>query len=38
MTNIVAILSAYGLVGILPIIFVLQPFFTVDLPGVPIKY
>lgn len=38
MTRIVAILSAYGLVGVLPILFVSQSFVTVDLPSVPIKY
>jgi hypothetical protein len=38
MTRIVAILSAYGLVSVLPILFVLQPFVAVDLPGLPIKY
>lgn len=38
MTRIVAILSAYGLVGVLPILFVSQSFVTADLPNVPIKY
>ncbi len=38
MTRIVAILSTYGIASALPIYFVLQPFFTVDLPGVPIRY
>jgi len=38
MTRIVAILSAYGLVTVLPIFFVFQPFFVVDLPGIPIRY
>ena len=38
MTRIVAILSAYGFAAALPIYFVLQPFITVNLPGVPITY
>ena len=38
MKRIVAILSAYGLVSVMPILFVLQPFVAVDLPGLPIKY
>ena len=38
MTRIVAILSAYGLVTVLPIFFVFQPFFIADLPGIPIRY
>ena len=37
MTRIVSILSAYGLVTVLPIFFVFQPFFVVDLPGIPIR-
>ena len=38
MTRIVAILSAYGIVTVLPIIFIFQPFFVVELPGIPIRY
>ena len=38
MTRIVAILSTYGLVTVLPIFLVFQPFFMVDLPGFPIRY
>jgi len=38
MTRIVAILSAYGLVTVLPIFFVFQSFLVVDLPGIPIRY
>ena len=38
MTRIVAILSAYGIVTVLPIIFIFQPFFVVELPGIPIPY
>ena len=38
MTRVVAILSAYGFVTALPIFFVFQPFFTVGLPGIPIRY
>jgi len=38
MTRVVAILSAYGLVTVLPIFFVFQSFLAVDLPGIPIRY
>lgn len=38
MTRIVATLRAYSIASALPIYFVLQPFITVDLPGVPIRY
>ena len=38
MTRIVAIISAYGMVTVLPIFVIFQPFFTVDLPGFPIRY
>jgi hypothetical protein len=37
MKRIVAILSAYGIVSALPVYLVLQPIFTIDLPGVPIR-
>jgi hypothetical protein len=33
MRRIAAMLSAYGLVSVLPMLFVLQPFVAVDLPG-----
>jgi hypothetical protein len=38
MKRILAILGAYGLVGVLPIFIVFQSFVTVDLPGIPIRY
>lgn len=38
MTRIIAILSAYGLAGVLPILLAFQTFIRTDLPGYPIKY